>query len=92
MLTPIRIKIMPPTISILFLKKRPNRLPRYIPKKDRENVIIPVVRAGATIEAFRKDKLRPTARASILVAMDNTNNIPKLSEPMTLLASFLIDS
>ena len=92
MLTPIMIKIMPPKISILFLKKRPNRLPRYIPKKDREKVIIPVVMTGATIETFNNDKLRPTARASILVAMDNTNNTPKLSEPMTFLASFLIDS
>ena len=68
------------------------KVEEVFPKKDRENVIIPVVIAGATIETFNKDKLRPTARASTLVAMDNTYNIPKLSEPMTLLASFLIDS
>ena len=36
-----------------------------------KNVIIPIITAGAIILTFRNVKLTPTAKASILVAIDN---------------------
>jgi len=52
----------------------------YPPINDRENVTIPIIIAGNSIDASRKDRLRPTAKASMLVAMDNIISTLRLKE------------
>ena len=64
------IKIEPPKISILFFRNFPNLLPTYTPKKDSKKATNPIIIAGKKIEISRKEKLSPTANASILVAID----------------------
>ena len=85
------MRIIPPRIPIL-LKKFPNFLPKYNPRNERMNVVIPITNAGVTIASSRKDKLRPTAKASMLVATDNITSTLKLEEVVILLDSEAIDS
>ena len=73
------MRITPPKTPI-FSKKPPNLLPIYTPTKERKNVIIPMTIAGVIIETSRKDRLKPTAKASMLVAIDNINKTEKLGE------------
>lgn len=54
--------------------------------------MIPIMIAGSVIDVSRKDKLRPTARASILVAMDNITNTFRLEELAIFLEPKVNDS
>ena len=74
---PIPMRIIPPKTPI-FLKKSPNFLPIYTPKNEREKVMIPMIIAGVTMETSKNDRLKPTAKASMLVAMDNIIKTEKL--------------
>lgn len=73
------IKMKPPTISILFAKKCPNLLPAKTPNNDNRNVTVPITITGVAIEICKNTKLKPTAKASILVATDNASKTYKLS-------------
>ena len=64
----------------------------YTPRNERENVIIPMMIAGVIIEVSRKDRLSPTASASMLVAMDNIIKTLKLEELTILFDSLVVDS
>ena len=61
-------------------------------KKESKKVTAPVTIAGIMTETFRRERLRPTAKASILVAIDNINNTLMLRELTSLSDSFLMDS
>ena len=63
-----------------------------IPKNDRKKVIIPIIMAGITIEVSIKDRLNPTANASILVAMDKMNKTLRFEEQIILFDSMENDS
>ena len=53
-------------------------------------VTIPVTIAGVMIEMLRIDRLRPMAKASMLVATDNNSDILMVYEPIMLSDFFLI--
>lgn len=72
------MRMRPPTISILFDEKPLILLPRVAPIKDNVKVIAPITIMGMAMEIFRKAKLKPTARASMLVATDRTKSVQKL--------------
>lgn len=71
---PIPIKIIPPTTSIFFGINCPTCFPRPTPKNEKKNVMLPIIRIGVTIEISNIAKLIPIAKASMLVANDNTSN------------------
>lgn len=71
---PIMISMRPPAISILFSKRCPSLLPAKAPKKDNTKVIVPMMIIGVAMSILRIAKLRPTAKASMLVAIDRSNN------------------
>jgi len=92
-LIPMPIKIRPPRISIFFSKKWPILLPVKTPTNDNTKVTAPMTRMGVIIEIFRRAKLMPTAKASMLVAMERTNRVGKVSGLASFsLASILLDS
>ena len=64
----------------------------YNPRNDKENVTIPIMIAGINIDSSKKDKLRPTARASMLVAMDSIIKTLRLEELAIFLETEVIDS
>ena len=69
---PIAIRMMPPAISIFFSKRCPNLPPMKTPMQERINVTRPITITGVIIEILRKANPRPTASASMLVAMERT--------------------
>ena len=70
----------------------PDFLPMNTPKNERKKVMIPIIKAGTAIDASIKDRLNPTARASMLVATDRTNKTLKLEELTTCFAPLDNDS
>jgi len=64
----------------------------YTPMNDRENVMIPMMIAGISIDSSKKDKLKPTARASMLVAMDSIISTFRLEELAIFLEPEVSDS
>jgi hypothetical protein len=70
-LIPIDIKMIPPRISILFLKRCPSLLPNVTPRNDNRKVTDQIAIMGVIIDICRNAKLKPTAKASMLVATDN---------------------
>ena len=94
---PIQIKIIPPISSAFDLNLSPNILPIFTPHIDIINVIIPIKATAGIIFTFRNAKVIPTAKASILVAIDNISIDLKLksdslisSSSSLLYASFII--
>ena len=65
---PIRMRIRPPRIWIFLPKTFPMPEPNTKPKSESTKVTIPMIMIGKTIEVSRKAKLRPTIKASMLVA------------------------
>jgi len=53
------------------------------PRKDRMKIAAPMMAIGMIIETFRRAKLKPTAKASRLVATDNIRSLRK-SNPCPL--------
>ena len=90
--SPIATKIRPPNDSTLVFRTRPNLPPIWTPKKDSENVTTPVTIAGIMTETCRRERLRPTVKASMLVATDNISSTLILSELTNVLDSFLMES
>ena len=80
---PIAIKTVPPMTCTLCLKSFPSLLPKLKPAKDRRNAITPMVTTGIVMDALRREKLSPTANASMLVATERINRTETVS-----LASF----
>ena len=72
-LNPINISIIPPINLANFPMKAPILFPIKTPIKQTEKVIIPIQITIGIIGIFKNEKLIPTARASILVAIANMN-------------------
>jgi len=73
-LIPIEIRIKPPKISAPFLRIFPNKQPKYTEANDKTKVVIPIIIEGEKISILRRDKEMPTAKASILVAIDKNKS------------------
>lgn len=86
------IRISPPKISILFGLKRLSLSPRTAPSKDSVKVTAPMIIIGVIMETFRKAKLKPTAKASMLVAIDRARSTQVFSGFVFLWASGFVDS
>ena len=69
------MRINPPITSILLLNLLPILYPIKTPIKDKVKVITPIKTAVEVIEIFNKDKPKPAAKASILVAIANTKRV-----------------
>ena len=72
---PIMIRIKPPIISIRFPNDALNRFPIRIDTRDRKEVMTPIMTLGYQILTFNIARLRPIARASILVATLNITRV-----------------
>ena len=62
----------PPAISIAFPNFFPSRLPIRNPSQDINTVTTPMTMAGYQIVTPINPKLKPTARASMLTAMESS--------------------
>jgi hypothetical protein len=62
------------------------------PNNERRKVMIPIMIADPIIDSSIKDRLNPTARASMLVATDKINKTLKLEELTNCFASLDSDS
>lgn len=80
---PMAIRTMPPMTCTLRLKNFPILLPKLKPAKDKRNVTKPIIITGVVIDILSKEKLSPTASASMLVATERINRTEAVS-----LASF----
>lgn len=69
------IRISPPIISLQFLRICPNLLPRKKPRLDNRKVTIPIIITGLIIGTLNNPKVIPTARASMLVAIESQENL-----------------
>ena len=76
---PIAISISPAMSSILFSKKCPMRFPSSQPSKDRKKVTTPMIITAAKILSVISERVMPTAKASILVAIDKLNRTRTLA-------------
>ncbi len=86
------IRIIPPKISILSGLKRLSLSPRIAPANDSAKVAVPMIIIGVIMGAFRKAKLKPTAKASMLVAIDKIRSTQVFSGFVFLWASGFVDS
>jgi len=64
------IKTRPPMACTLLSKNFPSLLPKLKPVKDNRNVTRPIAITGVVIDTLSKEKLNPTANASMLVAIE----------------------
>ena len=65
--------MIPPRYSAYFSKRLPNFFPNNTHMKERTNVVIPIVTVANAKFTFKKAKLTPTARASILFKRNRMN-------------------
>ena len=86
------IRMIPPTISILFGERLLILPPSVAPKNESVNVTAPMTITGLIMETFRKAKLRPTAKASMLVAIERIKRAKKLRVLSFLWVSAFVDS
>jgi len=86
------IRMMPPKISILFGERLLILPPSVAPTNDSVNVTAPMTVMGLIMETFRKAKLRPTAKASMLVAIERIKRVQKLRVLSFLWVSGFVDS
>ena len=73
-LSPIVMRITPPTNSAFFLYWFPNMFPILNPTMENRNVVIPIIVIELMMSVFRNAKETPAARASMLVATAKTNS------------------
>lgn len=69
---PMPINTIPPTISVPAPKRAPSPPPRRRPSQDISPVVTPMMMAGYHTKTSTKPRLRPTASASMLTAMDSS--------------------
>jgi len=91
-LKPMPIRMAPPTISIWFGKRLLILPPSVAPISDSANVTVPMTIMGLIMETFRMAKLRPTAKASMLVAIERIKRAKKLRILSFLWVSGFVDS
>ena len=84
--------MIPPNASIFLSKRWPTFLPITTPVMDKIKVTTPIIHDGVIISTFRKEKLRPTANASMLVAIDKNNKKVQLNSLFFTEDSSLKDS
>ena len=75
---PITMRIIPPKISILRLRNIPILLPSVIPIIVKAAATNPIMTLGYHIATFSTPRLMPTAKASILVAIDRYSSVTPL--------------
>ena len=70
---PSNIKIVPPANSAFDLNRVPNILPTLTPAVDMAKVVKPIIKIAVKIFSAKKEKVIPTASASMLVAIANNS-------------------
>ena len=70
---PINIKTTPPIISATVLYLLPKILPIFNPTSDSSKVTTPKINAATKIFTSANERDTPTARASMLIAIDKAN-------------------
>lgn len=84
--------MMPPANSAFDLNLQPKMPPILMPAAEKAKVVMPMRAADKKIFTFKKAKVIPTARASILVATAMTNMVLKAKELLTASSSAAKDS
>ncbi len=79
--------MMPPANSAFDLNLQPKMPPILMPAAEKAKVVMPMRAADKKIFTFKKAKVIPTARASILVATAMTNMVLKAKELLTASSS-----
>ena len=67
--------MMPPANSAFDLNLQPKMPPILMPAAEKAKVVMPMRAADKKIFTFKKAKVIPTARASILVATPKVNKV-----------------
>ena len=78
-LSPMIMRINPPTISIFLPKKRPVLLPMNNPRNVKIEAVRPIITTGNKRATVSKYKVKPTANASILTATENIKRFNPLN-------------
>ena len=88
-LHPIAIRIHPPIMLAPLLKREPADLPIRTPRIENKEHTIPIIIAGKIIGLLRMKRLNPTARASILVAIEKKNSMNPFEGSLVIFSSCL---
>ena len=83
------MRIIPPNLSAQLPINKPILFPRNNPMADKSKHITPIIIEGNRIGTWRAARLKPTAAASILVAIEKKTNVNPL-EGSFLIGSFLL--
>lgn len=88
----MRIRTTPPRTSIFFGEIFLILQPKVAPTNDKMKVTVPMTIMGLIMEIFRRAKLKPTAKASMLVATERIRSVQKPRFPFSTWASGFVVS